>query len=91
MKEAFVNKYNTADLSAGMITGNVMSICSNRALSTAGVIKGDEKHVLLLYNTGTLSAGVTAEDNRGVYCTKYDGMKFTCDGSDVCSTITHSV
>ena len=46
-----------------------MGICSNRALPTAGVIKGDEKHVLLLYNTGTLSAGVTAEDNRGVCCT----------------------
>ena len=67
-----------------------MGICSNRALPTAGVIKGDEKHVLLLYNTGTLSAGVTAEENRGVCCTKYDGMKFTCDVSDVCSTITHS-
>ena len=54
-----------------------MGICSNRALPTA-------------YNTGTLSAGVTAEDNRGVCCTKYDGMKFTCDVSDVCSTITNS-
>ena len=39
-----------------------MGICSNRALPTAGVIKGNEKHVLSLYNTGTLSAGVTAED-----------------------------
>ena len=28
MKEAFVNKYNTAELSAGMITGNVMGIYS---------------------------------------------------------------
>ena len=28
MKEAFVNKYNTADLLAGMITGNVMGIYS---------------------------------------------------------------
>ena len=28
LKEAFVNKYNTADLSAGMITGNDMGICS---------------------------------------------------------------
>ena len=64
-----------------------MGICSNRALPTAGVIKGDEKHVLLLYNTGTLSAGVTAEDKRGVCCTKYDGMKFTCDDRGVYSTI----
>ena len=44
-----------------------------RTLSTGGVITGDDKHVLLLYNTRTLSAGVTAEDNRGVCCTKYDG------------------
>ena len=36
------------------------------------MITGDDKHVLLLYNTGILSAGVTAEDNRGVCCTKYD-------------------
>ena len=32
MKEAFVNKYNTADLSAGMITGNVMGIYSKNLL-----------------------------------------------------------
>ena len=62
-----------------------MGICSKRALPTAGVIKGDEKHVLLLYNTGTLSAGVTAEDNRGVCCTKYDGMKFTFTHSGLLS------
>ena len=42
-----------------------------RTLSTGGVIIGDDKHVLLLYNTRILSAGVTAEDN-SVCCTKYD-------------------
>ena len=51
------------------------------------MITGDDKHVLLLYNTVTLSAGVTAEDNRGVCCTKYDRVLFagvvTCDESDV--------
>ena len=36
------------------------------------MITGDDKNVLLLYNTGGLSAKVTAEDNRGVCCTKYD-------------------
>ena len=28
LKEAFVNIYNTVDLSAGLITGNDMGICS---------------------------------------------------------------
>ena len=35
------------------------------------MITGDDKHVLLLYNTGTLSAKVIAEDNRGV-CSGYN-------------------
>ena len=39
-------------IAIGLITGNDMGICSNRALPTAGVIKDDEKHDLLLYNTG---------------------------------------
>ena len=45
-----------------------------RAYSAAGVITGDDKHVLLLYNTGILSAVVTAEDNRAFVLQNVTGV-----------------
>ena len=33
------------------------------------MITGDDRYVFILYNTGTLSAGVSTEDNRGVFVT----------------------